>query len=74
MLNVIINGIFLEVRQVAGVLEAEILCRGEVNETETRRNVEAEASAVVLGSFLCARAAPCFPAGAAALKGRKNKV
>lgn len=61
LLNVIINGISLEVRQGARVLEAETLCRGEVNESETRRNVVAEASAVVLSSFLCARAALGFP-------------
>lgn len=47
------NGISLEVRQVARVLEAEILCRWEVNETETRRNVVAEASAVVQWFSLC---------------------
>lgn len=74
VLKVIINGISLEERQVVRVLEAEILCRGEVNERETRRNVVAEVSAVVLSSFLCARAALSFPSSAGCCTKTKEKI
>lgn len=74
VLKVIINGISLEERQVVRVLEAEILCRREVNEMETRRNVVAEVSAVVLSSFLGARAALSFPSSAVCCTKTKEKI
>lgn len=74
VLKVVINGISLEERQVVRVLEAEILCREEVNEMEARRNVVAEVSTVVLSSFLGARAALSFPSSARCCTKTKEKI
>lgn len=68
-----VDGISLQVKQVTRAWEAEVLCRREVNEVETR-DVVVEASVVVLCSCLCARAALCFLVSADCCTKTKERV
>lgn len=71
LLNVIINGISLEIRQVARALEAEILCREELNETDKLQKHPLKFFKIFL---VLGQLSASLPLQAAALKQRKNRI